>query len=137
MKYKTLLAILLLGLSMVSFGQSRTPIGKDLGTTRMSDEALQSVFRGNNSIWNNQNPVTVVLTSSNSKGFELTAQWALDSDGFEFQKHWLSLVFQGRANAPVFLKEESEVVTYVQEHPGAIGILYDTTAPAELVIEVK
>jgi hypothetical protein len=39
------------------------------------------------------------------------------------QRYWLGLVFQGRASAPVFVDSAAEVLSYVQEHPGAIGMV--------------
>jgi len=63
------------------------------------------------------------------------AGWALEAGAFEFQKHWLSIVFQGRANAPVFLNSEEEVLAYIRGHKGAIGLLYTLPVPPELTVE--
>lgn len=132
-----LLLLQLLLLSFVMKGQVGTPIGNDVGTVALSTKALKTIFLGNKSLWNNGKKVTVVLTSSDSENFEATAQWALGTDAFEYQKHWLSLVFQGRTNAPVLLGDEKEVIDYVSRHPGSIGLLYSIPPPTELVIDVK
>ena len=131
---------LLLPLLLLSFmikGQVGTPIANDIGTDAISVKVLKTVFLGNKSLWSNGTKVTVVLTASDSENFESTAQWALGTDAFEYQKHWLSLVFQGRTNAPVLLSDENEVIEYVAKHPGAIGRLYSNSSPKELEIEVK
>ncbi|MDA8696038.1 hypothetical protein N9C70_03910 [Flavobacteriales bacterium] len=122
---------------LVTWSQMGAPIGNDLGTEALTEREYKGIFLGNKSLWNNGNTVVVVLPSSNSEGFEMVAEWALDASGFEYQKHWLSLVFQGRSNAPVFLENEASVIKYVREHPGAIGILYSTAPPEELELKVK
>lgn len=137
MKQLTLLLLLATASPMVSWAQRGTPIGNDIGTETLTDKMLQGVFLGDRSLWNNGNNVIVVLPSSNSSSFEFLAKWALGSNGFEYQKHWLSLVFQGRVNAPVFLKDEAEVIEYVANHPGAVGILYSSAPPEELQLNIK
>jgi len=137
MKKFALLLVLVAAAPMVSWAQRGTPIGNDIGTETLTDKKLQGIFLGDKSLWNNGNNVVVVLPSSNSSSFESLAKWALGSSGFEYQKHWLSLVFQGRINAPVFLKDEAEVIEYVANHPGAIGIIYSSTPPEGLQLSVK
>ena len=39
------------------------------------------------------------------------------------QKFWLSLVFQGRNNPPVFLDSDKDIISYIEKNPGAIGII--------------
>lgn len=136
---KQLLLLLLLAATtpLLSWAQNGVPIGNDIGTESLTDKKLKSIFLGNKSLWNNGNNVIVVLPSSNSSSFESLAEWALGLSGFEYQKHWLSLVFQGRINAPVFLKDEAEVIEYVANHPGAIGIIYSSTPPEGLQLTVK
>ena len=117
--------------------QMGTPIALEIDNRPFSEQRLKEVFLGNKSLWNNGNPVTVVLTSSDSESFSKTANWALDGDAFAYQKHWLSIVFQGRADAPVFLSNEQAVIDYIRNHKGAIGILYQTEAPKELLVQLK
>jgi len=132
---RMILLFLLLASGPTLLAQDGVPIGKGLDAEPMTSKQLKAVFLGNRSIWNNGNPVTVVLTSSNSDSFAKTAEWALNADAFDYQKHWLSIVFQGRANAPVFLSTEQAVIEYVSKHDGAIGLLYEVQAPEELLLE--
>ena len=62
---------------------------------------------------------------------------SLETDAFDYQKHWLSLVFQGRANAPVFVKDEKEVIEYIQQHEGAIGLLHAELAESDLRLKIR
>ncbi len=120
-----------------AWSQMGTPIGNDLGKTQFPEKKLKEAFLGNRAIWNSGQSVVIVLTNTQSASFEKTAAWALNADAFDYQKHWLSIVFQGRADAPVFVKDEKEMISYVREHPGAIGILHQETAPDDLVIRVE
>ena len=113
--------------------QDAVPIANDIGAT----DEIKSVMIGERSTWDNDVAVTIVLPASDSKSFEQTALWAFETDGFEYQKHWLSLVFQGRTNPPVFVQDEIEVVNYVRAHRGAIGILHDVEAPADMRLRLQ
>lgn len=135
MAMRCFIILLALGWNGALFAQMGTPVGNDLDPVPLTETELKEIFLGNKSIWDNNNPVTVVLTSSDSEGFAKVAGWALEAGAFEFQKHWLSIVFQGRANAPVFLNSEEEVLTYIRGHKGAIGLLYTLPVPPELSVE--
>lgn len=39
----------------------------------------------------------------------------------EVENYWMSVVFSGRASSPAQKKTDSDVITYVRTHPGAIG----------------
>jgi len=112
--------------------QDAVPIANDIGRLTWTTDEIKSVMIGERSTWDNDVAVTIVLPASDSKSFEKTAGWAFETDGFEYQKHWLSLVFQGRTNPPVFVKDEEEVVRYVQANRGAIGVLHEREAPADM-----
>ena len=96
-----------------------------------------AVFNGERTIWPSGLPAVVVLPTSESDSFEKTAVWCFDTDGFEYQKHWLSLVFQGRTAPPVFVDSEQDVLEYVEEQPGAIGLLHVVEAPSNLRLRLK
>jgi hypothetical protein len=41
----------------------------------------------------------------------------------KLKKYWLAMVFQGKAEALLFLIPVGEVQAFVSENPGAIGII--------------
>lgn len=124
--------LFLLGLSLFCDAQNPEVIVNQALQEAVTADDIKSIFIGEQSFWPNGDPLCVVLPRSQTDSFEQTAQWALESDGFEYQKHWLSLVFQGRSNAPVFVKNEREIIEYVQDHPGCIGLLHSISGPIEL-----
>jgi len=130
--------ILLLSLLPLGLGaQEVTPIANNTGQLNWTENQIKAVFVGERSLWPNGKPVVVVLPASESDSFDRTAQWSLETDAFDYQKHWLSLVFQGRANAPVFVKDEQEVIEYIQQHEGAIGLLHAELAPSDLRLKIQ
>ena len=131
-----LLPFFLFGALSVS-SQDPIVIANSTGADEWQTEQIQDIFIGERSFWDNDKPVTVVLPFNKTESFEKTANWALDSDGFDYQKHWLSLVFQGRANAPVFVANEIEIIRYVTSHEGAVGILHFTEGPEEFRMQIQ
>jgi len=112
----------------VSFGQTSVKdvaiIQNKTGFTNGTLKDVQAVFRGKYSQWPITNEITIiVLPSSKCPSANTTASVIYKSSVKEMQKYWLSLVFQGRANPPVFLDSDAEIITYVLKTPGAIGII--------------
>jgi hypothetical protein len=53
-------------------------------------------------------------------------------------RYWLSQVFQGRTNAPVFLEKWDDIVYKVREVEGAIALVpRGTPVPSSLVIPIR
>ena len=87
-------------------------------------KSVQEVFRGKYSRWPANNlQTTIVLPSSKNPSASTVAAVIYNSSVKEMQKFWLSIVFQGRANPPVFLDTDAEIIQYVLKNPGAIGVV--------------
>jgi hypothetical protein len=84
----------------------------------------------------NDEDVTIVLLSSKHSGCEVMAATIFGRDMKYVKKYWLNLVFQGRANPPVYLDSNEEVLNYVKKHPGAIGVVIDNENVGSLKIKV-
>jgi len=122
------LTILLLFFCFVSFGQTTV---KDIAVIqnktgfingRLKD--VQDVFLGKYTRWPvTKELTTIVLPSSKCASAITTASVIYKTSVKEMQKYWLSLVFQGRANPPVFLDSDAEIIAYVLKTPGAIGVI--------------
>lgn len=117
--------------------QDPAVVANGTGQTNWTDGQIMAIFNGERTIWPSGLPAVVVLPASESDSFEKTAAWCFDTDGFEYQKHWLSLVFQGRTAPPVFVDSEQDVLEYVEEHPGAIGLLHAVKAPSTIRLLLK
>ena len=143
MKIKTACFILLLSLvSHVTKAQngdmnSVVIIGNTIGTVSMKKSALINAFKGRVDSWSNNVTVKVVLPSQKNESAALIAKLFYGTTVKGMQKYWLSLVFQGRANPPVFLDTDEEIIKYVQKNPGSIGVIQKgVDYPKSLQIDV-
>lgn len=112
-------------------------VGNNIGTVTLKKNTLVNVFRGRVSAWDNKNTLTVVLPSQKNESAVLVAEVIYKTTLKGMQKFWLSLVFQGRANPPIFLDTDEEIIRYVQNNPGSIGVISKVeNYPKNFYIEV-
>lgn len=126
-KFKLLFVCFIL-LQTVTFAQQVSLdglllMGNKTGLVSVNRKQLNGIFRGTQSIWKSNEQVIVVMPSSKAEYAEQFANGVLQMSHAALQKYWLALVFQGRANAPVFLNSSAEIVDYVKKNPGAIAIV--------------
>ena len=119
------------------WAQDPVVVANGTGQVNWTDGQIMAVFNGERTIWPSGLPAVVVLPASDSDSFEKTAAWCFETDVFEYQKHCLSLVFQGRTAPPVFVDSEQDVLRYVEEHPGSIGLLHAIEAPSNIRLRLK
>ena len=135
-----LLVLLMFLLAWPSFSdaQDYTVIANDIGRTSMSKADLKSAFKPKNNFWTNKRPVLLVLPGNQSPLRDKIAKDLYGTSYVASQKYWLSLVFQGRFNAPVSLSTDEETLSYVSKNPGAIGFVADPSAvPQKFLILIK
>lgn len=116
-----------------------TIIGNKTGLESTSVKEVRQIFKGKYSSWPvTKISVTIVLPSPQSSISQKTATQIYANTVSGVQKYWLSLVFQGRANPPVFLESDEEIVELVRKTPGAIGIVSSgySNIPKNLVINI-
>jgi ABC-type phosphate transport system substrate-binding protein len=114
-------------------------IGNQTGLTSINRKQMNGIFRGTQSIWKSKEQVIVVMPSSKADFAEQFAASVLQMSHSALQKYWLALVFQGRANAPVFLNSSSEIIEYVKKNPGAIAVVKaaEREIPAGMTITIS
>lgn len=144
----TLRSLLLLLIPLAGFAASPagpTPpggfvlIGNRTGLDSPDGTAIRAIFRGDQTIWPSRETVTVVLPSARADFADRFASEILQQDRTGMQRHWLALVFQGRARAPVFLDSVAAIIDYVRNTPGAVSMIPATTPgiPRELVVNQR
>jgi ABC-type phosphate transport system substrate-binding protein len=106
---------------------SLTVISNQKGApTEMKQSELKSIFLGEKQRWRNGNKIVIALMKTNTAAGKYVCEKIYDMSGDELKKHWLALVFQGKAEAPAFFNTVSELQAFVSENPGAIGIIDQT-----------
>ena len=113
-------------------------IGNNTGLESVNKKQLKGIFLGSRSLWKTGEQVLVVMPSARSDFSEQFSQSALQLSYPALQKFWLGLVFQGRANAPIFLHSSAEILEFVKRNPGAIAMvrLPEKEISPELLIPV-
>jgi len=114
-------------------------IGNNLGTSKLTQDYMKQTFKGKYSLWSNGQAVTIVLPSSKSAQANEFASLVMGMSVTGMQKYWLSLVFQGRANPPVFFETPSEILKFVSSTSGAIAVIPANTPdiPSYLLIKIQ
>ena len=123
--------LLITGLLIVSSGANLiaqesklTAIVNEVGApNEMTLRELKSILKGERQRWKGGSKVTVVLMKSNTTIGMLTSVKIFDMTANQVSKFFLSMVFQGKIEAPVFLNTEAEILDYVKRTKGAIGII--------------
>lgn len=130
--------ILFVVLGFVSFkskAQHLQVIGNSIALNTVSEKTIQEVFKAKYQLWENGNSIKIALMKSTTTVGEQTAKTIYSLTGSGMQRYWLSLTFQGRADAPEFFKTENELIEYIKNTPGAIGIVSaESEIPNELLI---
>ena len=89
----------------------------------MKQSELKAVLMGETQRWKNGKRILIALMKTNTALGKTTSAKIYDMSGDELNKYWLSLVFQGKAQAPVFFTSTSDLQNFVAQNPGAIGII--------------
>lgn len=88
----------------------------------LSFNELQSVLMGEKQRWGNGTKVVIALIKTNNTLGATISKVVFDMKPDELNKHWLALVFQGKASAPYFFNSVDELEDFVSQNPGSIGI---------------
>ena len=109
------------------------------GVESLTSKEVVQIFRNGRSLWASGEKVIIVLPSNKSVMAESVAKNLYGGSVTAMQKFWLALVFQGRANPPVFLQTEEEIVSYIAKNPGAIGVLPKGNAiiPESILLTIR
>ena len=109
------------------------------GVESLTSKEVVQIFRNGRSLWASGEKVIIVLPSNKSDMAESVAKNLYGGSVTAMQKFWLALVFQGRANPPVFLQTEEEIISYIAKNPGAIGVLPKgkATIPPSILLTIR
>jgi len=113
--------------------QQLTAIGNVSGAPAdMKHSELKSVLMGETQRWKNGKRIVIALMKTTTPLGKTTSAKVYDMSGDELNKYWLALVFQGKAQAPVFFTSVSDLQNFVAENPGAIGIIDKPVASSDV-----
>lgn len=114
-------------------------IGNRTGLESPDEPAVRAIFLGEQAIWPTRETVVVVLPSARADFGDRFAREVLQLNRTGMQRHWLALVFQGRARSPVFLDSAAAIVEFVRRTPGAVAMVpaSELGIPRELMLSPR
>ena len=98
---------------------------------------LKSVLKGEKMRWKDGTKVTIALMKTNTPTGIATCKKVYGMSPNDLNKLFLALVFQGKGEAPTFFNSVTELQTFIDQTPGAIGVIESTSANKEKVIIVN
>lgn len=112
-----------------------TIIGNKTGVpAAITSNDLKSIFKGEKQRWSNGTKISIALLKTSTTGGKTICKKVYNQSADEVNKYWLALVFQGKAEAPVFFNSAADLEAYVAQNPGAIGIIDRTAESSELKV---
>jgi hypothetical protein len=124
------LLLVLLATHVPAMAQSMalTVISNQKGApAELKESELRSILMGERQRWKNGYKISVALMKTNTLAGKSTCERIYHMSEDELKKFWLAQVFQGKVNPPSFFNTEEELLAFVAENPGAIGIVNLTT----------
>jgi hypothetical protein len=113
-------------------------IGNNIGLATMTEDEAMNAIQGKKSVWANGKPILVVLPNTRNAGSAVISRRFFSTNPQGMHRYWLSQVFQGRTNAPVFLENWDDIVYKVREVEGALALVpRGTPVPSSLVIPIR
>ena len=98
-------------------------------SAEVSEDSAKALLRGQRRNWDSGQAATVVLPSRNSINYDKTAEMIFQTSGTIMQRTWFRLVFGGRVNAPKYFDSDEQIVSWINEYEGAVGVVISDTEP--------
>jgi ABC-type phosphate transport system substrate-binding protein len=89
----------------------------------LDNTELLKILRGKQRNWSSGFGARVALPSRDSDIYDEVSQVLFQSSGSMMQRNWFKLVFAGKANAPVYLDNDADVLEFVASQPGTVGVV--------------
>jgi hypothetical protein len=122
--FLSLFLLLSVGYSAKAQEATLTVISNTTGApSEMKMSELKSVLKGEKQRWSDGTKVHIALMKTTTPVGQSTCQKIYNMSGDKVKRFWLELSFAGNADAPTFCSTTEELVTFVSQNPGAIGVL--------------
>jgi ABC-type phosphate transport system substrate-binding protein len=89
----------------------------------LTKKQLNALLMGETTRWQNKQKVVLAIMKSNTPTGKLVAENILSISAKDIDKHYLTMVFQGKISAPKSFNSETELRAFVASTPGAIGVI--------------
>lgn len=89
----------------------------------MSFDELLTALKGEKQHWDSGKKVKIALMKTSTVTGKLVTEHIYNMSTNQFQKYWLTKVFQGYGISPKFFTSVEELKNYIKSTPGTISIL--------------
>jgi len=112
-------------------------VNKNVPANSLNKADLRSIFLGEKVKWDNNKYIKIVMPEE-GPAYRDFLQNVVGKTPSQFDKHWMNLVFTGRAAMPLSFADSQKLVDYVAGHPGVIGVVAARQAGATVkTISIK
>lgn len=111
-----------------------------------SEENVKSEVRSKNDLllifslkkthWNNGNPISVVVLSSNNRIHQDFVREILGINHNILDNLWNIKIYSGNIAPPTVVKTKEELIEYIRENNSAIGYIYSNDIPGVITFEI-
>lgn len=89
----------------------------------MKMSELISVLKGERQRWTDGTKVQIALMKTTTRIGISTCKKIFNMSGDQVKRHWLELSFAGNADAPTFCNSTEELIDFISQNPGGIGVI--------------
>lgn len=97
---------------------------------------LKSVLKGEQQRWKDGTKILLAFMKTTTKVGEDMTTRIFGMTGKDLNKYFLGQVFQGKMSSPEFFENEEDLINYVKNKEGAIGIISAKSSGGSTVISV-
>jgi ABC-type phosphate transport system substrate-binding protein len=99
-----------------------------ISESEITTAEVNGYFTGEKVRWKHGQNIQIAIMKSSTHAGEIIARDILRVSASDMDKFYLKQVFQGKMTAPRMFGSEADLVKYVAETPGCIGIISSKTA---------
>lgn len=89
----------------------------------MSFDELLNALKGEKQHWDSGKKVKIALMKTSTETGKLVTEQVYNMSTNQFQKYWLTMVFQGHGISPKFFTSVEDLKNYIKNTPGTISVL--------------
>ena len=128
MKFRNLLTLALLSSSFLltplkCFGQIVIIVNKSNPTKDISIEDIRDIYSGKKQAWSSGAKIQPVFIEFKNETARKFLKVALETTAKKQKRIWIKLALSGKAQPPIVLRTEKDVLAYVAQDEKAVGFV--------------
>ncbi len=101
---------------------------QDGAPAQLKKSQVKSIFLGETERWPNGNKIKIALFKPATNSGKTISKKLVDMSADDFAHYWEEQNFSGKNDRPQYFKNMNDMLVYVSETPGAIGIIDELPA---------